>query len=256
MDFIFRLMLLAAALLAVLQPQEAMAEPTQVTVRVLAHDAKFIGTGMGGIRVILRNADSGEILDQGLIEGSTGDTGDLVVHPRERQVQLSRSGGAQWVGTIDIDAPTRIKVEAQGPLAAGSNVQQASVTFWALPGQHVAGDGILLTLYGLTVHPVSPAPHQNFRPGAEVFVEAHVVTLCGCPIMPGGLWDADKYQIRALVHSAEGPVTEFPLEFTGTVNRFAGRFTPPQAGSYKIFITAADEAQNNYGVGITSIVVR
>ncbi len=32
------------------------AEPTAVTVRVIARDAKFIGTSMGGARVTLREA--------------------------------------------------------------------------------------------------------------------------------------------------------------------------------------------------------
>ncbi|MDO3378263.1 hypothetical protein [Geoalkalibacter halelectricus] len=237
-------------------PFVAVAEPTQVTVRVLSNDAKFIGTGMGGIHVILRDATTGEILDQGLIEGSTGDTPIIMQEPRVRGEALARGGGAKWVGSIDISEPTRVLAQAVGPIAAGGSQQETSLSFWVLPGHHIEGDGILLTFYGFTVHPISPGPHQNFKPGDEVRVEAHVVTMCGCPVAPGGLWDADNYQIKAQVRSAEGPVTEFPLEFTGTVNRFAGSFTVQDLGSYKIIITAADPAQNNYGVGQTSIVVR
>jgi hypothetical protein len=242
--------------LIILLPLPASAAETSVTVRVISQDAKFIGTGMGGIRVILRNAETGEILDQGLIEGSTGDTPSLMLEPRKRHDSLSRKGGAHWVGRIDIAEPTRVKVEASGPLAAGSNRQSATLTFWALPGVDITGDGILLKFHGFTVHPISPGPHQNFRPGDEVHVEAHVVTMCGCPVEPGGLWDANRYEIKAQVRTAQGIVKEFPLEFTGTTNRFAGHFQVEEMGSYKIFLTAADPQQNNYGVGITTIVVR
>jgi hypothetical protein len=141
-------------------------------------------------------------------------------------------------------------------MAAGDNQQQASLSFWVLPGQDIEGDGILLTFHGFAVHPVSPGPHQTFRPGEEIRVEAHVVMMCGCPVEPGGLWDADRYRIRAQVRSADEVLTEIPLEFTGTTSRFAGSFTLPQSGSYKIIITAADPDRNNYGASQTSIVVR
>ena len=46
--------------------QIAIAEPTEITVRVMAKDSKFIGTETGGAQVTLRDADSGEVLAQGL----------------------------------------------------------------------------------------------------------------------------------------------------------------------------------------------
>ncbi|HJO34843.1 MAG TPA: hypothetical protein QF361_01330, partial [Gammaproteobacteria bacterium] len=52
--------LVLAAGLTVL-PAAALAVATPVTVRVLAQDAKFIGDSMGGARVVIRNADSGEV---------------------------------------------------------------------------------------------------------------------------------------------------------------------------------------------------
>ncbi|WP_305047034.1 hypothetical protein [Geoalkalibacter sp.] len=116
-----RLVLCCLPLFYFILPYPAAAEPTAVTVRVISQDAKFIGTGMGGIRVILRNAETREILDQGLIEGSTGDTPSLMLAPRKRHEPLSREGGAHWVGRIDIAEPTRVEVEASGPLAAAAS---------------------------------------------------------------------------------------------------------------------------------------
>lgn len=237
-------------------PLPVKAVETAVTVRVRSHDAKFVGTGMGGVRAVLRDAATGKILDEGLVEGSTGDTRVLMQQPHARHAELSEGGAAKWVGKIDIREPARVELEVSGPLAAGSNQQKSSLTFWVLPGQDITGDGITLELNGFVVHPVAPGPHQAFKPGAEVPVEAHVVMMCGCPVEPGGLWDARDYVIKALVRAENGTAAEFPLEFTGTSNRFAGKFRAGKAGSYKIFITAADPKENNFGVGVTSIVVK
>ena len=46
--------------------EPAAAEPTEITVRVLGKDSKFVGTSMGGARVILRDAETGEILAKGM----------------------------------------------------------------------------------------------------------------------------------------------------------------------------------------------
>ncbi len=72
-----------AAGLALLVPAIALAEPTEITIRVLSKDGKFVGTSMGGARVILRDADTGEILAQGVTAGGTGDTA-RIMHARRR----------------------------------------------------------------------------------------------------------------------------------------------------------------------------
>jgi len=50
------------------------AEPTAVDVRVISKGAKFVGTSMGGCEVVIRDAETGEILARGKTAGSTGDT--------------------------------------------------------------------------------------------------------------------------------------------------------------------------------------
>ena len=83
--------LVAALLLAtlLLAAPPSLAEETRVTVHVLSHDAKMIGSSMGGARVTLRDADSGELLAEGVTRGSTGDTGKLVMEPRRRGAPVS-----------------------------------------------------------------------------------------------------------------------------------------------------------------------
>jgi hypothetical protein len=50
--------------------QEAL--PTTVVVRAIAQDAKIIGSGVGGARITIRDARSGEVLASGVQEGGTG----------------------------------------------------------------------------------------------------------------------------------------------------------------------------------------
>ncbi|NOY44117.1 MAG: hypothetical protein GXP50_01490 [Deltaproteobacteria bacterium] len=250
------LFLVALSLSMLLASPAARAVETRVTVRVRAHDAKFIGTGVGGVQVVVRDADTGRFLASGLVEGGTGDTKTLMKTPISRGQRLSDGSAAAYVATLDIDEPTRIEVIARGPLAAGSSVQTSSRTLWVLPGQDVTGDGVLLELQGFLVYPVTPAPHQFYRVGDEVAVEAHVTMMCGCPIKPGGLWDADKYAVKALVQRDGKQVAELNLVYAGATSRFKAAYRPDEPGSYKVLVTAADPSTNNFGVGVTSFVVK
>ena len=76
----------AILITALLSPQliEAQGIPTTVMVRVIAHDAKIIGSGVGGARVTIRDAQTGYTLASGLQVGGTGDTRSIMITPRER----------------------------------------------------------------------------------------------------------------------------------------------------------------------------
>ena len=69
---------LSLALALVFAGSAAGAAETTVVVRAKAKDAMFIGTSFGGARVVVRNAETGEILAEGLTEGGTG-VQDLVM---------------------------------------------------------------------------------------------------------------------------------------------------------------------------------
>ncbi len=47
---------------------------TQLLVRVTASEAKIVGSGVGGVRVIVREAASGRLLAEGVQAGGTGNT--------------------------------------------------------------------------------------------------------------------------------------------------------------------------------------
>ena len=93
------------------------AEPTEITVRVLGKDSKFVGSSMGGARVILRDAQTGEILSSGVTEGSTGDTKRIMGPQESARAVRATDDAAKYVASIDIDEPRLIEAEAYGPLA-------------------------------------------------------------------------------------------------------------------------------------------
>lgn len=143
-------------------PAPAQAEETRVTVRVLSKDAKLIGSSMGGARVTIRDADTGELLADGVTEGSTGDTGLLVVEPRPRYADLGTEGAAGFEAVLDLDRPTRVEVTAYGPLAQLQAAVSAGTTQWIVPGKHLTGPGsVLIELSGFVVDVLEPAVHSG-----------------------------------------------------------------------------------------------
>ena len=95
----------------------ASAEPTEITVRVLGKDSKFIGTSMGGMRIVLRDAATGEILATGLTQGGTGNTKLIMHEDKGRRAQMTDDSAAKFTATLDLDQPRLIEAEAYGPLA-------------------------------------------------------------------------------------------------------------------------------------------
>ncbi len=78
-----RNLVLSLLVLAVIcPPSTSLAQvATRVRVRVVAHDAKVIGDEMGGARITIRDAATGEVLAQGNQRGGTGSTDALVSNP-------------------------------------------------------------------------------------------------------------------------------------------------------------------------------
>lgn len=253
--------LIRAGVLALLSASLAWASPpvlaqpvdTPVVVRVQAHDAKFIGTGVGGMNVVIEDADTGALLASGSISGGTGDTARLVQNPVARGATLADGDSAGFAATLKIERPTRIRVSVTGPLGAADAVQDLSVTTWVVPGRPIAGDGIVLRLPGLIVKP-RPQPAQD----ASLPLVADVTLMCGCPLTRGGLWDADDYEVKARIERTgeAGDVQEAALAFTGETNRFAGKATLPGPGRYEVTVWAHNPKTGNTGAASWSVDVR
>ncbi|MCB1056065.1 MAG: hypothetical protein KDD11_11235 [Acidobacteria bacterium] len=235
------------------------ATPTHLTVRVLSKDAKFVGTSMGGVEVLVRDAETGELLAQGVTSGSTGDTARIMRTDRQRGMTLSTEGSAKVDLVVDLDEPTLVEISARGPLAQRQSAQRVSLTQWMLPGKDVdTGDGLLLELPGTVVDVLAPATHSAVTGvPAEVSVEVNVTMMCGCPLSPGGLWDSNGFEIRALV-SLDGERRadlDFDLAYAGTVSRFAGTLKAPEPGAYDLTVYAFQKATGNTGLDRATVIV-
>ena len=155
------------------------AVPTHITVRVKTKDAKFLGTLMGGASVRLTDAQTGELLAQGLTVGGTGNTKRIMQTPIARGMPLSDENAAKFTATIDIDVPRLIEVHARGPLANQQAANTVSVTQWVVPGKHItAGDAWMLELPGFAVDVIAPSAAATLKGGAQdVTITANVVMM-------------------------------------------------------------------------------
>lgn len=250
-----RPMLLAAML--ILSPAAASAEPTDVVVRVISQGAKFVGSAMGGAHIILRDAASGAILAEGDTSGSTGDTRRIMAGG-PRGTPLADDETAAFRAQIDIDWPMLVDVEAHGPGVQRQAAARVTTQRWLLPGQPVIGDGWVLELPGLVVDAIEPAAHQRLAADATlVRISANVAMMCGCPIEPGGPWDANRFEVRADITGTEpgSAVTFVPLRYGGRTGYFTGALRAPHGGEYVVTISVLDRQTGATGVDRTSFIM-
>jgi hypothetical protein len=229
----------------------AAAEPTHLMVRAQSLDAKFIGDQMGGVQVTLRDARTKRVLARGITKGGTGDTKRIMRTPRGRGVQISDASTAGFDAVVDIDTPTLIEAEGVGPLGKPASQVRVTSNLWVFPGRDISGDGLVLTFAGLVIEPdfalmVSRTPKLS----------AKVTLMCGCPIEPGGLWNADNYVLEAQLSRGRTVVARTPLAYAGTTSVFAGEFPATPPGDYRLRVTAVDKSTPNAGVWEGSVRVR
>jgi hypothetical protein len=238
-------------------PATAFAEPTEITVRVLAKDSKFIGTSMGGMRVVLRDAQTGETLATGVTQGGTGDTALIMHENRGSRAVLSDDQAAKFTTTLDLDEPRLVEAEAYGPLGQPQSATRVLATQWVVPSKNVTGgDAWVLELPGLVVDVLNPPAHIRIAPNTDsVDVRANVVMMCGCPIEPGGMWDADKLEVKAIVRRNGERISEIPLAFAGETSQFAAKVPAKEPGLYEVIVYAHDPRNGNTGLDRTTFIV-
>lgn len=245
---------LSALVLAGLPPAAA-AEPTDLVIRVISEGGKFVGTSMGGAEIIVSDVRSGEVLARGRTAGSTGDTARIMAGGPSG-TPLADEAAAAFRTRIDIDEPRLIEVEAYGPLAQPQAAVRVTAQRWIIPGRATTpGDGWVLELPGLVVDLVEPAAHQRGATGASVRLAANVALMCGCPIEPGGIWDAARYDVRATIRRDGQPAGEIRLSYGGRTGYFTGAFPADKAGAYAVTVTAVDTKTGATGIDASSILV-
>lgn len=234
----------------------SVAVPTRVMVRAVSQDAKIIQDPVGGARITIRNAETGEVLAEGLQEGGSGDTDRIMRRPRERgETIYDTPGAAGYLATLNLDRPTRVEITAEGPLAYPQAVQRAATTMLLIPGQDVLGDGVVLTIHGFIVEVLAPADSAGAPASDTLDVRARVRMTCGCPTEPDGLWDADRYTLTARLTRDGEVLSEEPLHFSGEQSVYEGALPVPEAGRYDLQVLAADAERVNFGMDERVVVV-
>jgi hypothetical protein len=174
-----------------------------------------------------------------------------------RRDALSDADTAKFSAMLDFDQPRRITVTASGPNTVKAAATSVSSTAWVLPGKPVAGkDGWVLELPGFAVYVVDPPVTVTHSADSKIHVHANITMMCGCPITPGGTWDANKYEFAAQLMRGGKAVRSVPLVYGGKPNQFVGDLDVAEVGIYEVIVTAYDPADGNAGVDRFPVEVR
>lgn len=237
-------------LLPALVAMPVAADPTEITVRVISQDAKFIGDHTGGADITLRNAKTGKILAKGLTRGGTGDT-KRIMEASGRSPLRATPDAAFFSAKIDINEPTLVDLEVSGPVARPNSTIRVASQRWVMPGHPVTtGDGWTVELPGLAIS------LSTSLEGRSAVIKSKVELMCGCPITPGGLWDAADYRVEVSAWRGGKKIAVEPLHFMESPGGFSGSIALPGRGKYKLVIFARNEKTGNSGVAETSINLR
>ncbi|MGV7123406.1 hypothetical protein [Sphingopyxis sp. 550A] len=244
---------LATCVAAIAIASTAHAEPTPVTVHVISQDGKYIGDTMGGAEVILRDVESGTILARGVTRGGTGNTAQIMEAEGRSPIRATPDA-AGFETTLDLSRPTLVRLEARGPLAHPASQLRVSAERWLIPGQRLdAGNGWTIEMPGLVVSLITDPGRP--RAGSRLEITAHVQLMCGCPITRGGIWDADDYEVTALVYRKGKLLTQVPLSFESDPGRFAGIVQLGTQGHSELIIAAHNRKTGNSGLVVHPIQI-
>lgn len=229
---------------------------TKIVVRAKAKDAKFIGSSIGGAKVVIKDAITGRILDEGFTSGSTGNTETIMKKPHERHARLSDAGTAKFEGNIHIETPQFVEIKIYAPFNKKQATVKASTQLWVIPGEDISGDGIIIEIPGLIVDVLSPQTHESLKNPSVIDITANVVMMCGCPISKGGLWDADEYTVNAIIRKDGKMYKTVPLHITKKDNTFATVVPQPEPGLYEFTVYAFHKKTGNSGVDKVNIIIK
>ena len=229
---------------------------TKVMIRAVARDAKVIGTHVGGAKITVKDAATGQVLAQGIQQGGTGDTDVIMKKPHTRGMALYNGGDASgFLAVLHLDKPTVVEISAEGPLGNSQATQRSSKTMLLVPGEDVLGDGVLLEIHGFIVTPLAPLADAKLKAGSPFEVRATVTMACGCPTEPDGLWDANRIRVVARLLRDGKVQSEIPMTYAGVQNTFHVDVPVTATGPMELQVLALDPASANFGMTRESIAI-
>jgi hypothetical protein len=247
-----------------------MGIPTQIDVRVIAKDGKYLGDDIGGALVTIHDVHTNELLARGTTSGGSGQL-DLMTICLNRSEVLPVDGASVFSVSLDLSEPRLIRVTAYGPLAAQQSANTVSLTQWVYPGKNITGGekggGFLLEIPGLVVQILNPPTHylpQSAPPSIEI--RANVTMMCGCPIGTGHApWFPEQFDVMAVIKQGEYSSTELPLNYDenapyGIPSQFVNNWQVPpnetgQSQIYEITVSAFQQKTGNTGVDKATIII-
>lgn len=245
-----------AAGTAWLAPDLSAQTPTRVLVRAVAHDAKLIGSDVGGARIMITDPATGSVLADGIQEGNTGDTRLIMTdRPPRHETMYDTPGAAHYTAELMLETPRVVDITAIGPLDNPDATTRTTKRMLLMPGRHVEGEGVILVLNGFSVDWLEPLPNNEPASGEPVPVRVRVTMLCGCPTEPGGLWDADDIDIRVRVTSGDDLIQEHVMNFSGETSIYEATLSGLEPGSHRIEVTASDDEHANFGRARRTLLV-
>lgn len=237
----------------------AMAQvETPMTVRVMAKDAKFIGTSMGGAHVVIRDKMTGDIIANGVTHGGTGDTKKIMASSRARDAVLVDDNSAKFDVSVDLAHPVPVTISATGPMMAQGNAVTTSMDMILIPGKdYSTGNGILLELPGFAIDIVAPVTGQTAAhdPDKIIDITANITKLCGCAVGTDTAWDPSRYDIEMALYKGSVPAGTIKMQPGKTAGEFVAKARMPEPGTYQIYVTAFDPMTKEGGMAASSIVL-
>lgn len=231
-------------------------DSTSLTIRAKAVDAKFIGSSIGGAKVLIKDAVTGALLAEGETAGSTGDTRLIMETPQGRRQKITTDETAAFVAKLAIDKPTKVAVSIIAPQHNGNAKVTASTELWVFPGKDILGDGLIVYIHGFAVDILSPQTHEIIDGTKNIEVTANIVLMCGCPVQPDGMWDSNEYTLIANLKKDGDILEEKKLEYSGKSSTFKTSFSVEENGNYDIEVIAFDDDTANTGYGIVGFIIR
>lgn len=174
--------------------------------------------------MILRDAESGHILAEGITAGGTGNT-DRIMQSTGRSPLRATDDAVAFPATLDLVRPTLVELEVKGALGRPGSAVKVTAQRWMMPGVPMTtGDGWSIELPGLAATPTASIEPEGLQ------ITAKVEPMCGCPLTPGGLWNAADYEVEASLWQDGHQVRKAGLAFATAPGGFTGTLPLPTSG--------------------------
>ncbi len=155
----------------------AGAVPTKLVVRAKSRDAKFVGTSMGGARIVVKDTETGNVLAEGLTAGGTGNTQKIMVAPHVRFGKLTDSATAKFETVINIDEPRLVTIDVEAPYGFKPDTVKSSTQVWMIPGKHMTGDGVIVEVPGFSIYTQTANEVKLTGSKADIPIQARIVMI-------------------------------------------------------------------------------